>query len=131
MEDNCIFCKVASGEIPHDRVYENENFVAFLDINPVVDGHLLVIPKEHVVWMQDASDEMISEIFKVVKKMMQALKKTFNADYVMTSVVGKDVPHFHVHLIPRFFNDKFSGWPTKKYREGESEKLVAKITAVL
>ena len=129
--ENCIFCKIIKGEIPCAKVYEDENFLAFLDIAPVMDGHLLVIPKEHVVWMQDASDETISEIFKLTKKLMHALKIGLNCDYVSVSIVGKDVPHFHIHLNPRLLNDGLPNWPTKKYKEGEMEKVTKKIIEAL
>ena len=57
--ENCIFCKIAKGEIPADKIYEDKDFLVFLDIKPVSDGHLLIIPKKHFVWMQDADDETI------------------------------------------------------------------------
>jgi len=62
--ENCIFCKIIKGEIPSTKIYEDKNFLAFLDIQPVSDGHLLIIPKKHIVWMQDADDQTISEILK-------------------------------------------------------------------
>jgi histidine triad (HIT) family protein len=125
--ENCIFCKIIKKEIPCEKVYEDETFLAFLDIEPVMDGHLLIIPKEHVVWMQDANDEIISGIFKLAKKLMRALKKSLNCDYVSVAVVGKDVPHFHVHLNPRLLNDNLPVWPTKKYKDGEMSKVAKKI----
>ena len=73
--NDCIFCKIGNGEIPCKKIYEDEKFVSFLDIKPVSDGHLLIIPKKHVVWMQEADDETIGEIFKITKKLMLALKK--------------------------------------------------------
>jgi len=128
---NCIFCKIAKGEIPHDRFYEDEKFVAFLDINPVNQGHTLIISKKHIVWMQDADDEIVSEIFKLSKKLMLAIKKGMGCDYVQVSIVGKDVPHFHIHLIPRYFTDNFPLHPTKKYKDGEVKEVVKKITSAL
>jgi histidine triad (HIT) family protein len=129
--NDCIFCKVGRGEVPHNKVYEDADFVAFLDINPVSDGHTLVIPKKHVVWMQEADDETISGIFKVAKKLMLALKKGLNADYVMVSVVGKDVPHFHIHLIPRRLDDGMPQFPTQKHDPENAKEIVRKITQAL
>lgn len=129
--ENCIFCKIIKREIPCAKVYEDDNFLAFLDIAPVMDGHLLIIPKEHIVWMQDASDETISGIFKLTKKLMHALKIGLSCDYVSVSIVGKDVPHFHIHLNPRLLNDGLPNWPTKKYQEGEMEKVAKKIIQAL
>jgi histidine triad (HIT) family protein len=130
-KENCIFCKIAKGEILCDKIYEDKNFLVFLDIKPVSDGHTLIIPKKHIVWMQEAEDETISEIFKLTKKFMLALKKGLPCDYVQVSVVGNEVPHFHVHLIPRHNGDFFRNFPTKKYLEGQVEKIIAKITQVL
>jgi histidine triad (HIT) family protein len=125
--DTCIFCKIAKGEIPCEKVYENDSFLAFLDIQPISHGHTLIIPKTHIVWMQDADDETISEIFKLSKKLMLAIKNAFKCDFVQVGVVGKDVPHFHVHLTPRYLNDGFQAWPTKAYKDQESKEVAKKI----
>jgi len=129
--ENCIFCKIVKGDIPSNKVYENEGFLAFLTIEPVSDGHLLVVPKEHVVWMQDASDETIAEAFKVAKKMMNALKKAFRCDFVHVSIAGEEVPHFHIHLMPRYSSDAMPRFPIKKYKDGEAEEIAKKITQAL
>lgn len=129
--ENCIFCKIVNKEIPCTSVYENDNFLALLDINPVSNGHLLIIPKKHIVWMQDADDEIISEIFKLTKKLMLAVKNGIGCDYVQISVGGTDVPHFHVHLIPRYLDDGFSKFPTKQYKKGEKEEVAKKIIGAL
>ncbi len=129
--DNCIFCKIVKGEIPCDKIYEDKDFLVFLDIKPVADGHLLIIPKKHIVWMQEADDETISEIFKLTKKMMLTLKNGLPCDYVQESVVGNEVPHFHVHLIPRHKGDNFRNFPTKTYKEDQAKMLIEKITQAL
>jgi histidine triad (HIT) family protein len=127
--ENCIFCKIIKGELPSDKIYEDEKFLAFLTIGPVSDGHLLIVPKQHIVWMQDANDEIVSEIFKLSKKLMLAIKKGMNCDYVQLSVVGKDVPHFHIHLIPRYSNKNLPEFPTKKYKDGEAKEILKKLTS--
>lgn len=129
--DDCIFCKIVKKEIPCAPIYEDENFLALLDINPVSDGHLLIIPKKHIMWMQEVDDETVGKIFKVAKKLMLAIKNGIGCDYVQLSVGGTDVPHFHVHLIPRYLNDGFSKFPTKKYKDGESSEVIKKITQAL
>lgn len=129
--ENCIFCKIAKKEIPCVKVYEDEDFLAFLDIRPVADGHLLIIPKEHVVWMQDADDETVAGIFKLSKKLMLAVKNAVKCDYVMVSVVGKDVPHFHVHLIPRYLEDHHPQFPTIEFREKEAAAVAEKIISAM
>lgn len=130
-KDDCIFCKIGKEEIPSTKIYEDNDFLAFLDIKPVADGHLLIIPKKHIVWMQEAENETIEEIFKLAKKLMLAIKKGIGCDYVQLSVVGKDVPHFHIHLIPRNFDDHFAMLPTKTYKNKESAEAAQKIIQAL
>lgn len=130
-EENCIFCKIIKKEIPCDIIYEDERFLAFLDIKPVSDGHILIIPKDHVVWMQEADDKTIADIFVLTKKLMLATKKAMKCDYVQIGVVGNEMPHFHIHLIPRYFDLVFPNLPTKTYTDGQQEKLVKKITKEL
>ena len=104
MENSCIFCKIANKQIPAEINYEDDKFIGFLDIKPVEKGHTLLIPKEHFVWMQEAPDEIISEIFITVKKLMQKMITELPCDYVEVKVIGVDVPHFHIHIIPRKIN---------------------------
>ncbi|MFA4941587.1 MAG: HIT domain-containing protein [Patescibacteria group bacterium] len=126
---DCVFCKIVAGEIPSYKIYEDDKVLAFLDINPVTSGHTLLIPKEHFKMMVDTPDEMISYLFIRAKELMKTIKKAMNADYVVVSVVGIDVPHFHIHLIPRNFNDGLDNfWPTKKYEEGEVEEIRKQLT---
>lgn len=126
---DCIFCKIATGEISSYKIYEDDKMLAFLDINPVTSGHTLLIPKEHFSTMADTPDELISHLYIRAKELMKVIKKAMNADYVVVSVVGVDVPHFHIHLIPRNFNDGLAGsWPTKKYEAGEAEEIVKQLT---
>ncbi len=128
---DCVFCKIISGEIPAAKIFEDDRIFAFLDINPVNPGHTLVIPKQHYQMIVDTPDELIAEVFKTVKKLMIVIKMSLSCDFVALSVVGTDVPHFHVHLIPRYFSDNFTGWPTKRYDEGAMEKTALKITNLL
>ena len=128
---SCIFCKIAKGEIPCDKIYENKKFLVLLDIKPVSDGHLLIIPKKHFTWMQEADDKIIGDIFKLTKKIMLALKKALLCDYVQESVVGNEIPHFHIHLIPRYKGDNFRNFPTKEYKKLEAKKIINKITQAL
>jgi len=130
--ENCIFCKIAKGEIPADKIYEDKDFLAFLDIRPVSHGHILIIPKEHIVWMQDVGDEMISKIFILTKKIMIAVRKGLSCDYVLESVAGNEVPHFHIHLIPRYFNDGLQEFPRINYEDdGHQKEIKEKIIRAL
>ncbi|KKQ57538.1 MAG: Histidine triad (HIT) protein [Parcubacteria group bacterium GW2011_GWA2_38_13] len=111
---NCIFCKIVSGEIPCAKVYEDEKILAFLDIKPVNLGHVLVIPKEHYANMLETPHDIIAGIFQKSKELMISIKTAMSADFVVLSVVGIDVPHFHIHLLPRYSSDGLHNfWPTK------------------
>ncbi len=127
MED-CIFCKIAKGEIPTERIYEDDLVLAFLDINPVNYGHVLIIPKKHYQWFYEVPDDVLNHLMVKSKKLMVSIKEALKADYVALAVVGIDVPHFHLHLIPRWFDDGMANfWPTKKYEEGQMKETAEKI----
>lgn len=98
--DNCIFCKIARKEIPTQAVYEDEEVIAFPDINPKAPGHTLLIPKAHHQWFWELPDDISDHLFRVAKKLAAKLKDDHGADLVRLSIVGTDVPHVHVHLIP-------------------------------
>ena len=126
--NNCIFCKIVRKEIPADVVYEDDKALAFLDIKPVNPGHTLIIPKEHHPTILETPDDVISDIFVKAKKLMVAIKETTKADFVVLSVVGNDVPHLHLHLVPRYHKDGLHNfWPTKDVKREESKKIAEKI----
>lgn len=95
-----IFSKIANGEIPSYRVAENERFFAFLDINPVQPGHVLVIPKREVDYIFDLEDDEIAEMNVFAKKVALALRKAIPCRKVGVAVIGLEVPHAHIHLVP-------------------------------
>jgi histidine triad (HIT) family protein len=101
--ENCIFCKIVKKEIPCFEVYEDEKFLAFLDINPRNPGHTLVIPKDHFRWVWDVP--YLGEYFEVVGKIAKAIKKAMKTDFVVSFIIGEEVPHAHIHLVPRFPED--------------------------
>ncbi len=105
--DECIFCKIVKGEISCHKVYEDDEFLAFLDIRPLNKGHTLVIPKKHFRWVWDV--QKIGNYYEVVAKIANAIRKAFNIDYVVSLVFGEEVLHAHVWLIPRFNNDGHGG----------------------
>lgn len=130
--NECVFCKIIKGEIPVAKIYEDDNILAFLDIKPVNHGHMLVIPKKHYEKMEVAPEEVVADVFIGAKKLMGVIKEAMSADFIALSVVGIDVPHFHVHLIPRYFNDKMPVfWPRKEYKEEEKEIIADKIKKIL
>ena len=124
--ENCIFCKIVKGDVPSHRVYEDDNFLAFLDINPESPGHTLVIPKEHYRWVWDVPNA--GEYFEIAKKIALAQKKAFNTDLVISRVVGEEVPHAHIWVFPASFNrgefEKTAG--DKKDFAGNAEKIKKK-----
>jgi histidine triad (HIT) family protein len=121
MSEKTIFKKIIDKEIPATVVYEDDNFLAFLDIAPVSKGHTLLIPKQEYVWMQDLPDELVGQLFIKAKELMLAIKQGLLCDYVQIGVVGKDVPHAHIHLIPRYFNDILPDERPLQTYEGKEE----------
>ena len=125
--DNCIFCKIVDKQIPGHIVHENENFIAFLDIRPLNAGHTLVIPKKHYRWVWDIQEEYSS----FVNKIANALKKSLDTAIVQSVVMGDEIAHAHIHLIPRLAGD---GHPTlvnpkniKDIPKEEMEMIAKKI----
>lgn len=107
----CIFCKIAAGDIPAELVYEDDEAMAFLDINPLTIGHTLVIPKEHAVRMDDMEPDAIGQLFQRVGKVLPALNAAVGTTDSLVAVhngpdAGQEVPHVHVHLIPRTKTDE-------------------------
>lgn len=132
MSEKTIFKKIIDKEIPAHIVHENNDFMAFLDIMPVTYGHVLLIPKDEYVWVQELPDELMGKLFIEAKKIIIGMKQSLGCDYVKIGVVGTDIPHVHVHLIPRFFNDgihEYSG--RQKYKDGEIEAYAEKISSAL
>ncbi|MDG1237392.1 MAG: HIT domain-containing protein [Flavobacteriales bacterium] len=99
MKDS-IFTKIIYGKIDSFKVLENENFLAFLDVNPVKDGHTLVIPKLQVDYIYDLPEDVFKELFVFSKKVAKMLENSFSCNRIGISVVGLEVPHAHIHLIP-------------------------------
>ena len=103
-EQNCIFCKIVNKEIPAEIVYEDDSFIAFLDINPQSPGHTQVIPKEHHRWVWDVPNA--GDYFEVAQKIALAQQKAFNTDWILSKVIGDEVPHAHLWVFP---NNKVEG----------------------
>jgi histidine triad (HIT) family protein len=95
-----IFTKIISGEIPSHMVHENEKFIAFLDINPLKAGHTLVVPKEEIDYIFDMPDDLLSEILIFSKEVARKIESVVDCERIGVSVIGLEVPHAHVHLIP-------------------------------
>lgn len=126
---DCVFCKISKGEIEAYKVHENKEFIAFLDKNPLNPGHTLVIPKKHYRWVWDVPN--VGEYFEFTRKVAKALQKAMKTDFVASGIAGNDIPHAHIHLIPRFEDDGHGGWirneNVKKIPEDEMKNIAKKI----
>ena len=131
--DDCIFCKIIKGDIPCHKVYEDDKFFAFLDINPLNPGHTLIIPKKHFRWVWDVPN--VGEYYEVVGKLANAIRKAFGTEMVVSLVFGEAVPHAHVWLVPRFEGDGHGGAikldNVKKLSDKEMEEAAEKIRGAL
>jgi len=117
---NCIFCKIINKEIPAEIVYEDNDFLAFLDINPQSPGHTQVISKKHVRWVWDYEDT--GAYFEIAKKIALAQRKAFNTDFILSKIVGDEVPHAHIWVFP---NKDAVG--NKKDFEGNRKKIIENL----
>lgn len=108
---DCLFCKIIEGNIPSKTIYEDEKVKVFLDINPNTNGHSLIIPKKHIVTVDELDEELALHILKVEKEMKNLLQEKLNCEgltIVQNNELGQEVKHYHVHLIPRYSNDNWS-----------------------
>jgi histidine triad (HIT) family protein len=130
---DCIFCKIARGEAPSYTIYEDEEFMAILDIFPATKGYTLVIPKEHYRWVWDV--ENIGRYFEVCQKVANHMKKVLDTDSVYSMVLGEEVPHAHVRIFPANepeFKDKLHKFiaetrPAKQIDSEEAKNFVEKL----
>ena len=114
--DNCIFCKIISGEIPSKKIYEDDKVIAILDLHPACDGHTLVIPKKHFTDFIELSDEELIAINNVSKKLAPILMNKMNATALSTRVNygdSQEIKHYHMHLLPNYMYKK----PSKTQEE--------------
>ncbi len=103
--NECIFCKIINGDIPSKKLYEDDKVIVIMDVNPKVDGHSLVIPKEHVVDFMEISDELLTHVYKVAREVSSKLMTKLDASAITLGVNYGDsqlVKHFHLHLLPNY-----------------------------
>ena len=124
---DCLFCKIITKEIPAEIVYEDEKVLAFLDINPVNPGHVLVVPRVHSENMAVAADDDLIALALTVKKLAPAVCAATDCDGFNLQVVGELVPHTHWHIIPRHKDDGLKHWPGHPYAEGGATAMGDKI----
>ncbi|MBU0618799.1 HIT domain-containing protein [Patescibacteria group bacterium] len=128
---DCIFCKIVAGEIPSFKIYENQDYLAFLDIFPFSWGHTLVIPKKHYPWVWEVKN--IGEYFQVCQKIAQHYQKTLNQKLVISHVYGEDIPHAHIHLIPNVknymgkLNERLGDLRQSQLQPEQAKKILEKL----
>ena len=130
----CVFCQIAAGELPAHKIYEDEKFLAFLDIKPVNLGHTLVIPKQHYADLEAIPPAELAELIIVAQKIGRLLKERLGVTgYNLTenngAVAGQIIPHLHFHVIPRHEGDGHVTWMQSQYGPGEAEEILKKLTA--
>ena len=134
---DCIFCKIAAGQIPVNKLYESENFIAFLDISPANKGHALIVPKKHSQSFTELNAQQAKEFGELQLKLAKAVMKVtqaqgFNLLLNDGRAAGQEVMHTHMHIMPRFETDDFKfRWTHKKYDEGEMQKYFEQIKGSL
>lgn len=133
-DENCIFCKIANGEIPSATLYEDEEFRVILDLGPATKGHALILPKNHYTDIYEIDDETAAKAMCLAKKMIEKMTKILKCDgYNIVqnngTTAGQSVFHFHMHLIPRYAGDKagISNWKPGELKEEDKEEILSKI----
>jgi|SRR6185503_2900663 len=127
MKKECHFCKIARKEIPSHFIWEDEKFFAFLDINPVNPGHILIVPKEHIEYIFDLDDSMYNEFFLKAKQLSKPLKKAANAKRIGIIIEGFGVDHLHLHLVPVNSGGELDPNRAKKTPDEELKKIADSI----
>jgi len=134
---NCIFCRIATGDIPSAKIYEDENVLAFLDLAPVHPGHTLVIPKNHYKDMLEVPAELGPAVFAALQKVAGAVVKAtgaqgFNIMQNNGLAAGQTMFHIHWHIIPRFDDDGLSMWAQGKYSDAAAmQEMAASVASYL
>ena len=135
--DDCIFCKIANGQIPSKTLYEDERFRVILDIGPATKGHALILPKEHAANLYELPDDTAGAVMRLAKKMACILREKLKCDGLNLvqnngEVAGQTVEHFHLHIIPRYLNDEqninwVKGEPSQEELEAVRSEIVGNV----
>lgn len=132
-DPNCIFCKIANGEIPSRTIYEDEKFRVILDLGPATRGHALILPKDHYANLFEMPEELAADAMKLAKKVAARQKTILHADGLNLvqnngTAAGQTVEHFHIHLIPRYENDgQTIGWKPQEPAPEELDDICKKL----
>ena len=135
-DSNCIFCKLANGEIPTNSIYEDEKFNVILDNGPATKGHCLILPKDHYANLFELPEDTAAEAMKLAKKLAAKLKDKLSADGLNIvqnngAAAGQTVHHLHIHVIPRYEDDPdktICGWSHQKFTDEEIAEVVKKLS---
>ena len=133
-EENCIFCKIANGEIPSATIYEDDDFRVFLDLNPAARGHALIVPKEHFANLFEMDEESCKKAIVLAKKIGSRMKEKLGCDGLNLGqnngeAAGQTVVHFHMHLIPRYKEDGAGiTWKPGSLTQEAKEELTALLS---
>ena len=137
VDDNCLFCRIVSGEVPATVVYEDEKSIAFLDHRPLFHGHTLLVPRQHFETLGDLPASLVGPYFKTAQLLARVVEAALEAEgtfVAMNNRVSQSVPHLHVHVVPRRRKDGLKGffWPRTKYKgEDEMKAVQSKIAEAL
>ena len=132
MGGDCVFCSIIAGEIPAEIVLDEPEMVAFLDARPVFKGHLLLVPREHVVTLPDLPAPLRDPFLAVAQRLATAVVEALGAQgsfVALNNVVSQSVAHLHLHVVPRTKGDGLRGffWPRTKYADGEAAEYAARL----
>lgn len=132
-DDNCIFCKLANGDIPTATLYEDDDFRVILDAGPAAKGHALILPKEHYANLYELDDELAAKVLVLAKKMITKLTALLNCDgYNIVQnngeAAGQTVFHFHLHMIPRYKDDEVGlSWKMGTLTDEDKEDILSRL----
>ncbi|RYC13266.1 HIT family protein [Nocardioides zhouii] len=132
----CVFCQIVSGETPGHLVLETDDLVAFLDTRPVFKGHVLLVPREHVVTLPDLPADLGAPFIEAAQRIATAVVEALGAQgsfVAINNTVSQSVPHLHLHVVPRTKGDGLRGffWPRTKYADGEAAAYAEKLREAL
>jgi len=130
MTGDCVFCRIIAGEVPAHVVLDDDDFLAFLDVRPLFPGHVLLVPREHVVTIMDAPRSLLGPLAERTQDLARGVQTAMASTGIFTAVnnvVSQSVPHLHVHVVPRNRKDGLRGffWPRTKYASDEEAADVA------
>lgn len=135
-DNNCIFCKLANGDIPTNSIYEDDDFKVILDADPATKGHALILPKNHFANLLEADDDVLAKALPIAKRIANRMKEQLNCAGVNIvqnngEAAGQTVNHLHIHVIPRYEDDPdktICGWSHQSFSEAEIKDVVSKLS---